>query len=67
MTTPPDWHAADKAYQAHHTDCPTYLAGTAPGSRERCPDGAALWTQYQQAGDQPHFTWLRKRQGGKKP
>ena len=22
MTAPPDWHAADKAYQLHHINCP---------------------------------------------
>ena len=34
--TPPDWPTADKAYQAHHANCPTCrAAGTAPGSRER--------------------------------
>jgi len=59
-SSPPDWHAADKAYQLHHATCPTCrAAGTAPGSRERCPDGSALWSTYQQAGDPPHFTWLR--------
>ena len=64
---PHDWHAADKAYQLHHTNCPTCIAaGMAPGKRERCQDGAALWATYQQAGDPPHFAWLRKRQGGKK-
>ncbi|GDY37282.1 hypothetical protein ACINB_31740 [Acidovorax sp. NB1] len=64
---PPDWHAADKAYQLHHLNCPTCIAaGMAPGKRERCPDGAALWATYQQAGDPPHFTWLRKRPTGRK-
>ena len=68
MTAPPDWNSADKAYQAHHTSCPTCrAAGTAPGSRERCPAGLELWATYQQAGDPPHFTWLPTRQGGKKP
>ena len=61
MTTPPDWNAADRAYQLHHTNCPTCIAaGMAPGKRERCQDGAALWATYQQAGDPPHFTWLRR-------
>lgn len=64
---PPDWSAADKAYQLHHSNCPTCrAAGTAPGSRERCPAGLELWATYQQAGDPPHFTWLRKRHEGKK-
>ena len=68
MTTPPDWNAADRAYQLHHLNYPTCIdAGMAPGKRERCQDGGALWATYQQAGDPPHFTWLRKRQGGKKP
>lgn len=33
MTTPPDWHAADAAYQLHHATCPTCrAAGAAPYS-----------------------------------
>ena len=42
-------------------------AGTSPNTQQRCPDGALLWAQYNQAGDPPHFTWLRKRQRGRKP
>jgi hypothetical protein len=62
MTTPPDWPAADRAYQQHHAACPTCrAAGTAPGSVQRCTVEAQLWGTYQQAGDPPHFTWLRKR------
>ena len=36
-------------------------AGTSPNTQQRCPEGAQLWGTYQQAGDPPHFTWLRKR------
>lgn len=68
MTTPPDWHGADKAYQLHHTGCATCrAAGGNPNNLQRCPTGAELWATYQAAGMPPHFTWLRKRQGGKKP
>jgi hypothetical protein len=54
--------AADRAYQQHHTACPQCrAAGTSPNTQQRCPEGAQLWGTYQQAGDPPHFTWLRKR------
>lgn len=68
MTTPPDWPAADRAYQHHHAACPhCRAAGTSPNTQQRCPEGAQLWATYQQAGDPPHFTWLNKRQRGRKP
>lgn len=61
-----DWQAADKAYQAHHINCPQCIAaGAAPGKQERCPQGQTLWDTYNAAGDPPHFTWLTK--GKKKP
>lgn len=61
MTTPPDWYAADKAYQHHHLSCATCrAAGLAPGLRARCAEGAELWAAYQQAGDPPHFTWIAR-------
>ena len=67
MTTP-DWPAANRAYQQHHAACPhCRAAGTSPNTQQRCPEGAQLWAQYNQAGDPPHFTWLRKRQVGRKP
>ena len=67
MTTP-DWPTADRAYQQHHAACPQCrAAGTSPNTQQRCPEGAQLWGTYQQAGDPPHFTWLRKRQRGRKP
>ncbi|MDH4417712.1 MAG: hypothetical protein QE485_10840 [Acidovorax sp.] len=67
MTTPPDWSSSDKVYQLHHINCPICIAaGMAPGKRERCPAGQQLWATYQQAGDPPHFTWLRKRPRGRK-
>lgn len=57
----PDWRTADRAYQAHHTSCPTCIAaGAAPGARERCPQGAELWATYQAAGMPPHFAWIAK-------
>lgn len=63
MTAPANaWEAADKAYQLHHFSCPQCrAAGAAPGRQERCPEGLALWTKYLDAGDPPHFTWIRKR------
>ena len=43
MTTPPDWPAADRAYQAHHAACPhCRAAGTSPNTQQRCPEGAQL-------------------------
>lgn len=66
MTPAPDWYAADRAYQLHHTGCATCkAAGANPSTPHRCPAGAELWSTYQQAGDPPHFTWLRKRPGRK--
>lgn len=62
MTTPPDWYAADKAYQHHHASCPQCrAAGLNPRGLDRCPDGVELWAAYQQAGDPPHFTWLARQ------
>lgn len=56
------WDTADKAYQLHHFSCAQCCAaGVMPGRQERCPEGLALWTQYLNAGDPPHFTWLRQR------
>ena len=47
MTTAPTWHAADKAYQLHHVNCPTCAAaGRKPGELQRCPTGSELWGQY---------------------
>lgn len=61
MSTPPDWPAADRAYQAHHAACAQCrAAGASPGKTQRCPTGAELWEVYHQAGLPPHFTWLRK-------
>lgn len=55
----PAWYAADRAYQAHHAGCRTCIAaGSSPNTQTRCPEGAALWATYQQAGDPPHFTWI---------
>lgn len=44
---PPDWHALDAAYLAHHFNCPTCIAA-GRGSRYglRCGTGAALWRAY---------------------
>ena len=67
MTTPPDWYAADRAYQLHHTGCSQCrAAGANPSGLQRCPTGAELWAAYQQAGNPPHFTWI-KPQGGSQP
>ena len=61
------WPAADRAYQQHHAACPhCRAAGTSPNTQQRCPEGAQLWATYQQAGDPPHFTWLRQGAEGVK-
>lgn len=51
MTAPPDWHAADRAYQLHHTDCPTCrAAGANPNHLQRCPyRGASVSASFQRA------------------
>ena len=60
------WQAADKAYQAHHTNCLLCIsAGISRSSQTRCPAGQALWDTYNSAGMPPHFTWLS--QGKKTP
>ncbi len=42
----------DKAYIAHHFNCPTCIAaGATPGKQARCPDGHLLWETYLQAFD----------------
>lgn len=41
------WRTAERAYQAHHFNCPTCIAaGISQGKHERCPEGAALWKTY---------------------
>ena len=55
------WELADRAYQAHHFQCPQCISAGVTRSQPRCAIGAALWEEYQQAGDPPHFTWLQKR------
>lgn len=68
MTGTVDWHAADRAYQRHHSVCGhCRAAGMAPGQRERCAEGQALWAAYQEAGDPPHFKWLRYRRFARSP
>lgn len=60
QATTPDWYAADKAYQLHHSGCGICrAAGARPGSGQRCPTGAQLWATYEQAGNPPHFNWLK--------
>ncbi|WP_287740032.1 hypothetical protein [Diaphorobacter sp.] len=60
LATTPDWYAADKAYQLHHGSCGTCrAAGARPGSAQSCPTGAQLWATYEQAGNPPHFNWLK--------
>ena len=64
MTAPPDWHAADRAHQAHNAGCPICQAAGKNPALQRCPEGAELWAAYQQAGMPPHFRWqaIRKTQ-----
>lgn len=47
---PPNWHALDAAYLAHHFNCPTCIAA-GRGSRygQRCGAGMALWRAYSAA------------------
>lgn len=62
VAKPPDWYAADRAYQLHHLSCQLCIAaGTSPTRHERCDEGAALWTIYNEAGDPPQFAWLTKK------
>lgn len=40
----------DKAYIAHHFNCPTCCAaGRSGGKQARCADGLRLWNLYQRA------------------
>ncbi|MEG0558142.1 MAG: hypothetical protein RR907_06635 [Comamonas sp.] len=40
----------DKAYIAHHFNCPTCCAaGLSGGKQARCADGLRLWNLYQRA------------------
>lgn len=40
----------DKAYIAHHFNCPTCCAaGLSGGKQQRCPDGLRLWNLYMRA------------------
>ena len=66
MTTPPDWHAADAAYQLHHAGCPICQAAGKNPALQRCADGRALWDASNQAGEPPHFLWLQRRQPTRK-
>lgn len=62
VSEPSAWHAADKAYQAHHAACPQCCAaGLNPGGPARCAVGADLWAAYEGAGHPPHFMWLRSK------
>ncbi len=62
-TSASTWEQADKAYQAHHVTCAhCKAAGIRITERQRCPEGQALWQDYEQAGLPPHFTWLHQRQ-----
>lgn len=66
--SPNPWRTADKAYQAHHGMCPQCrAAGLNPGGTPRCSEGAGLWAAYQEAGDPPHFLFLRSREAAGRP
>lgn len=43
----PDWKDLDRAYQAHHVNCPVCIAA-GKGHGQRCGTGAALWADYDQ-------------------
>ncbi len=60
-TLHPDWPAADKAYQHHHSNCATCIAaGASPNTQTRCATGQDLWDAYINAGDPPHITWVAR-------
>ena len=45
----------DKAYIAHHFNCPTCCAaGLSGGKQQRCPDGLRLWNLYLRAFQSLH-------------
>lgn len=39
------WLAQDRAYQAHHVNCPVCICA-GKGIGQRCATGAALWLAY---------------------
>lgn len=43
------WNKADKAYQAHHWNCPTCKAAARSGHSDRCATGQQLHQLYEQA------------------
>ncbi len=59
------WQALDMAYQAHHFKCPTCIAaGRGVRYGLRCGVGAALWADYERAGQQPGaFPWIKPKKG----
>lgn len=59
------WQALDKAYQAHHVKCPICIAaGRGVRYGLRCGTGAALWTAYSEAGQQPGaLPWHQPKKG----
>lgn len=67
-TSASTWEQADKAYQAHHINCPQCIAaGINLSSQVRCPIGQPLWDTYCAAGDPPHFTWIRPAPASRRP
>lgn len=60
-TALPDWYEADEAYLAHHVACHLCVAAGKNSHLARCTVGAALWERYQQAGEPPHFLWLKRK------
>lgn len=55
MPEPPpsasQWELADRAYQAHHFQCPQCIAAGVTRSQARCEAGSALWATYQHERD----------------
>lgn len=45
----PDWRVLDKAYQAHHWNCPACIAAGRLRDGTRCPVGLVLWQAYEEA------------------
>jgi len=58
---PPDWYAVDEAYLRHHLSCLVCAAAGKNPDLQRCPQGQELWDAYNQAGEPPHFLWLRRQ------
>lgn len=62
-SNPQDWHALDRAYQAHHWTCTTCISA-GKGYGLRCGVGMALWAVYDEV-DLPHPIRAQRATGSK--